>query len=126
MTAQQSWQQRLARLKFDTYALYLASKDPRVPWYLKALIALVVGYLFSPIDLIPDFIPFLGYLDDLILAPLAIGLIFRLLPDHLLAEYRQTARQHFDSEISAHWSAGLIVVLIWLGLLALLGLLILN
>jgi len=66
MTAVEAWKQRARQLKTETYALYLAYKDPRTPWYARLFAALVVGYAFSPIDLVPDFIPVLGYLDDLI------------------------------------------------------------
>ncbi len=65
----ENWKQRAKQLKIETYALYLAYKDPRTPWYAKIFAACVVGYAFSPIDLIPDPIPILGYLDDLILVP---------------------------------------------------------
>ena len=70
----ESWKARARLLKIDTYALYFAYRDPRTPWYAKVWTAIVVGYAFSPIDLIPDFIPVLGYLDDLVLIPLGIWL----------------------------------------------------
>jgi uncharacterized membrane protein YkvA (DUF1232 family) len=72
------WRRRVRQLKAEAYAIYLASRDPRVPWYAKGLIALVAAHTFSPIDLIPDFIPVLGYLDDLVIAPLGIALAIRL------------------------------------------------
>src|SRR3954468_849720 len=78
-------------LKRDAYAIYLASSDPRVPWHAKALAILVAGYALSPIDLIPDFIPIVGYLDDLILVPLGIWLAVRLIPPAIMAEHRATA-----------------------------------
>jgi uncharacterized membrane protein YkvA (DUF1232 family) len=78
-------------LKRDVVALYLAARDPRVPWYAKVVAAAVVAYASSPIDLIPDFIPVLGYLDDLILVPLGIALAMRLIPPALLEEHRATA-----------------------------------
>ena len=74
------WHNRVRELKRDAFALYLACKDPRTPWYAKLLAALVVGYVFSPIDLIPDFIPVLGQLDDLILVPLGVMLVRSLEP----------------------------------------------
>jgi uncharacterized membrane protein YkvA (DUF1232 family) len=81
-----------ARLvKRDVHALYLARRDPRVPWYAKALAALVAGYALSPIDLIPDFIPVVGYLDDAILVPLGILLVIRLIPPDVMAEHRAAA-----------------------------------
>lgn len=77
--------------KRDTQALYLASRDPRVPWHVKALAAIVAGYAVSPIDLIPDFIPVLGLIDDAILVPLGFYLAFRLIPPEILAEHRARA-----------------------------------
>ena len=78
-------------IKRDVHALYLARRDPRVPWYAKALAALVAGYALSPIDLIPDFIPVLGYLDDVILVPLGIAAVIRLIPPEVMAEHREMA-----------------------------------
>jgi uncharacterized membrane protein YkvA (DUF1232 family) len=78
-------------IKRDVHALYLASRDPRVPWYAKALAVLVAGYALSPIDLIPDFIPVLGYLDDVILVPLGVLLVVRLIPPEIMAEHRAVA-----------------------------------
>ena len=80
--------QAACRLESETFALYLAARDPRTPWYAKLLVAGVVAYAFSPIDLIPDFIPILGYLDDLIFAPLGTALAIRLIPRPILAECR--------------------------------------
>ena len=77
----------------ETYALYLAYGDPRVPWYARVFAALAVGYAFSPIDPIPDPIPVLGYLDDLILVPLGIALAVRMIPAEVLAECREEARE---------------------------------
>src|SRR5215203_4307845 len=81
------------RLKVEVYALYLAYKDPRVPWYARVFAALVVGYAFSPLDLIPDPIPVLGYLDDLILIPLGVLLARRMIPEPVLLESRQKAEE---------------------------------
>lgn len=78
-------------LKRDILTLYLAARDRRVPWYAKLVAGFVVAYALSPIDLIPDFIPVLGYLDDLILLPLGIALAVRLIPPDLLEEHRQAA-----------------------------------
>jgi uncharacterized membrane protein YkvA (DUF1232 family) len=91
------WRQRARRLKRETYALYLAARDPRVPWYTKALALAVVGYALSPLDLIPDFIPIIGYVDDLIMIPLGIALILRLTPSGVLAECRAQAQQELES-----------------------------
>ena len=78
-------------IKRDVHALYLASRDPRVPWYAKALALLVAGYALSPIDLIPDFIPVLGYLDDVILVPLGVLLVIRMIDPAIMAEHRELA-----------------------------------
>jgi uncharacterized membrane protein YkvA (DUF1232 family) len=79
------------RLKRETFALYLAYRDPRVPWFAKVFAAFVVAHTFSPIDLIPDFIPVLGYLDDLIITPLGIFLALKMIPAEVMAEARQQA-----------------------------------
>ena len=85
----ESWARRL---KVEVYALYLAYRDPRVPWYARVFAAVVVGYAFSPIDLIPDPVPVLGYLDDLILVPLGVALAIKMIPPPVLAECRKKAR----------------------------------
>src|SRR5512144_1460485 len=82
---------RAQALKREVYAVYLAARDPRTPWYAKALIFLIVAYALSPIDLIPDFVPVLGYLDDLLIVPGGIWLAIRLIPPEALAEARATA-----------------------------------
>jgi uncharacterized membrane protein YkvA (DUF1232 family) len=80
-------------LKRDAYAIYLAARNPDTPWYVKVLAVVVAAYAFSPIDLIPDFIPVLGYLDDLILVPLGIWLVVSLIPEQAMAEYRAKASE---------------------------------
>ncbi|HMN59845.1 MAG TPA: YkvA family protein [Anaerolinea sp.] len=92
------WKQSARGLQRETYALYYAYRDPRVPWYAKAFIALVVAYAFSPIDLIPDFIPILGYLDDLLLIPLGVGLALRMIPAEVMRESRARAEQALERE----------------------------
>ena len=82
---------RVRELKREVYAIYIAARDPRTPWYVKALIFFVVAHTFSPIDLIPDFIPILGYLDDLVITPGGIWLAVRLIPPEVLEEARVTA-----------------------------------
>src|SRR3979409_978890 len=79
-------------IKRDVHAIYLAARDPRVPWYAKALALCVAGYALSPIDLIPDFIPVIGYLDDLVIVPLGMWATISLIPADVLAEYRVIAR----------------------------------
>ena len=82
---------KAAAIKRDVHALYLAARDPRVPWYAKAVAVAVAGYAISPIDLIPDFIPVLGQLDDLVIVPLGIVLAVRLVPPALMKEFRDAA-----------------------------------
>ena len=105
------------RLKVEIYALYLAYRDPRVPWYARVFAALVVGYAFSPIDLIPDVIPVLGYLDDLLIVPLGIALAIRMIPPSVLAECREEARNAKDRPVNK--VAAVVVVAIWIALAAL-------
>jgi uncharacterized membrane protein YkvA (DUF1232 family) len=108
------WKQRARQLKRDTYALYLAYRDPRVPWYAKLLAACVVAYAFSPIDLIPDFIPVVGYLDDLVLVPLGIALSVKLIPPQVMAECRARAVEMEGKP--PNWGAASVIVAIWIGL----------
>ena len=105
--------QRARTLRSEIHALYLAARDPRTPWYAKAIIAGVVAYALSPIDLVPDFIPILGYLDDLLLLPLGIYLALRLIPAEVLADARRRAAAT-SSALPKRWSAALAVVTLWL------------
>lgn len=98
-------------IKRDVHALFLARRDPRVPWYAKVLAVVVVGYALSPIDLIPDFIPVLGYLDDLILVPLGIVLVIRLIPPEIMAEHRELAAAAREQPVSR--LAAVVVACIW-------------
>jgi uncharacterized membrane protein YkvA (DUF1232 family) len=100
------------RLKIDAYALYLAARDPRVPWPAKLLAAAVAAYAFSPIDLIPDFVPVLGALDDLIIVPLGIALALRLVPPAIMAECRARAAAIADHPISR--TAAVVVIGLWI------------
>lgn len=116
----EAWRRWARRLKSETYALYLAYKDPRVPWHAKLFAALVVGYAFSPIDLIPDLIPVLGYLDDLILVPLGVALAVRMIPEDVLAESRREARRLVErGERPVSRVAAVVIVVLWLALAAL-------
>jgi len=103
-------------LKAETIALYLAARHPDTPWYAKLLVAGIVAYALSPIDLIPDFIPVLGYLDDLILLPLGISLAIRLIPAPVLAECRIKAHEIFTEEKPISFVAGAVIVIIWLAI----------
>jgi uncharacterized membrane protein YkvA (DUF1232 family) len=105
------------RLKAEVYALYLAYRDPRVPLYARVFAACVVGYAFSPIDLIPDPIPVLGYLDDLVLIPLGVALAVRMIPEEVLSESRQRAREMVKrGERPVSRAAAIVIVALWLGL----------
>ncbi|MDI7278021.1 MAG: YkvA family protein [Anaerolineae bacterium] len=108
------WKQRAESLRSETYALYLACRDPRVPWYARALAGAVVAYALSPIDLIPDPIPVLGYLDDLVLVPLGIALVLHLIPGPVMAECRERATAGLRAGGRASWAAAAAVVAIWL------------
>ena len=103
-------------LKRDVIALWLAARDPRVPWYAKALSAAVAAYALSPIDLIPDFIPILGYLDDLLIVPLGIWAAVKLIPEPIMADLRAKALEHRKPTSKAGLAA---VVSIWLAAIAL-------
>jgi uncharacterized membrane protein YkvA (DUF1232 family) len=109
---------RWARIvRRDVHAVYLASRDPRVPWYTKALAISVTGYALSPIDLIPDFIPILGLVDDLIIVPLGILLAVKLIPPDIMAEHRATALAADHRPVSRIGAAAIVAV--WLLLLGL-------
>jgi len=110
-----AWAQTIKR---DLHALYLAGRDPRVPWYAKALAVAVAAYAVSPIDLIPDFIPVIGYIDDLILLPLGILLVVRLIPPEIMAEHRAAASA---SDRPAGRAAAVVIVCLWVAFAVLLG-----
>ena len=112
-TGRVRWQERVRELKAQTYALYLAARDPRVPWYAK-LVVLVVGYAFSPIDLIPDFIPVLGLVDDLLLLPLGILLAIRLIPPLVWRECLARAQAEQQLSKPRSWITAAAIVIIWL------------
>jgi uncharacterized membrane protein YkvA (DUF1232 family) len=107
-----SWPERARKLKQDVVAVALAMRDPRVPWYAKAIGAFIVAYALSPIDLIPDFIPVIGYLDDLVLVPLGVLLMLRLIPAEVLAEHRAAAAGAAERPVSYAGAAA--VILVWL------------
>ncbi len=108
------WKERARLLKIETYTLYLAYKDPRVPWYVRLFTACVAAYAFSPIDLIPDFIPVLGYLDDLVIVPLGIYLSLKMIPPDVLAECRQKAQAVIAEGKPVNKVAAVVIVLIWI------------
>jgi uncharacterized membrane protein YkvA (DUF1232 family) len=104
-------------LRGDVIAVYLASRDPRVPWYAKALALCVAGYALSPIDLIPDFIPVLGYVDDLVIVPLGILAVAKLIPPAIMAEHRAAASLVAETPVSR--TAAAVIVLAWAASIAL-------
>ena len=115
--AQGRTRRALDNLRASTLALYYAYRDPRVPWGARACAALVVAYALSPIDLIPDFIPVLGYLDDLVLVPLGVRLALRMIPPAVMAEARARAAATLAEGSPTLRAGALIVVLLWLAAL---------
>ena len=111
--------QRARRLKTETFALYLVARHPGTPWYAKLFVTGIVAYAFSPFDLIPDFVPVLGYLDDLILIPMGIALAIRMVPPSVLAECRARAQEVMSQGKPVNRIAGAVIVVIWIALAAL-------
>lgn len=112
----EQWKQQAKQLKVEVYALYLAYKDPRAPWYARIFAACVVAYAFSPVDLIPDPIPIFGYLDDLILIPLGIKAALAMIPAEVMAESREKAREFINQDKPVNWIAAAVIIAIWLSL----------
>ncbi len=104
---------RARELRTQTYTLYLASRDRRTPWYAKALMIAIVGYAISPVDLIPDFVPVLGYLDDLVIVPAGIFLALKMIPRDVYQECRAMAESG-PIETRAKWVALSLIVAVWL------------
>lgn len=109
----EAWKHRARQLKVETYAIYLAYRDPRVPWYARLFAAGVVAYAFSPIDLIPDFIPVLGYLDDLVLVPVGVALALRMIPEDVMQECRERAEEAMAEGKPTNWKAAAAIVAMW-------------
>jgi uncharacterized membrane protein YkvA (DUF1232 family) len=109
-----------ARLvKRDVHAIYRAARDPRVPWYAKVLAICVAGYALSPIDLIPDFVPILGYMDDVIIVPLGILIVVKLIRPEIMAEHRAVAAAAQDRPVSH--AAAIVVAIVWTACIAFAG-----
>ncbi len=106
------WKQQARRLKGEVLAVYLACRDPRVPWYAKVLAACVAGYALSPLDLIPDPVPILGYLDDLVILPLGLALVLWMIPPEVLVECREKAQK--IQERPTNWVVACVIVVIWI------------
>jgi uncharacterized membrane protein YkvA (DUF1232 family) len=107
------WKGWARRLKREVYVLYLAYRDPRVPWHARLVAGLVVAYAFSPLDLIPDFIPVIGYLDDLILVPLGIALAVKMIPAPVLADCRAEAQRVMVAGKPVNRVAAVVIVAVW-------------
>jgi uncharacterized membrane protein YkvA (DUF1232 family) len=110
----ESWKRRARRLTTETYTLYLAYRHPRTPWYAKVFAALIVGYVFSPIDPIPDFIPGVGLLDEMVVVPIGILIATKMIPPDVFAECREKAREVERGEKPVTRVAAVVVVAIWL------------
>ena len=113
------WKLWARTIKRDAHALCLAARDPRVPWLTKAIAAVVAAYAVSPIDLIPDFVPVVGYLDDLIIVPAGIALVIKLIPPEIMAEHRALATAAQDRPVSK--TAAIVIIAIWIAAIALMA-----
>ena len=109
----QAWKRRARQLKAHTYTLYLAYRHPRTPWYAKLFAALIVGYVFSPIDPIPDFIPGVGLLDEMVVVPIGILIAAKMIPEDVFAECREKAREVEEGKKPVSRVAAVVVVAIW-------------
>jgi uncharacterized membrane protein YkvA (DUF1232 family) len=110
---------RVSHLKAETFALYLAARHTGTPWYAKLFVAAIVAYALSPIDLIPDFVPILGYVDDLVLLPLGVTLAIKMIPPAVMAECRVRAQELMTHGKPVSRVAGAVIVLVWLTVAAL-------
>ena len=115
----ETWKRRARELTVQTYALFLAYRHPCTPWYAKVFAALVVGYVFSPIDPIPDFIPVVGMLDEMVVVPIGVTLAAKLVPPDVFAECREKARGVAEGEKPVSRVAAVVVVAVWLLFVAL-------
>lgn len=120
------WKQKARELELQIYSLYFAYRDPRVPWYAKVSIVLIVAYAFSPIDLIPDFIPIFGYLDDLVIVPLGVFLVLRMVPAQVMADCQEKAKEHRFEGKPKYKFMGIIIIGIWIIVLLIGGLLLIR
>ncbi len=117
---------RAEYLKREAFALYLAYHDARVPWYAKVVCACTVGYALSPIDLIPDFVPVLGYLDDLIIVPASLTLAIRMIPEDVMRECRFKAEERMSQKAPKNYVAAAIIIAIWFSLIFLSAIFVYN
>ncbi len=110
----ETWKRQARQLTAQTYTLYLAYRHPRTPWYAKAFAALVVGYVFSPIDPIPDFIPVVGLLDEMVVVPLGVLVAMKMIPIEVFAECKEKAREVEKGEKPVNRVAAAVIVAMWL------------
>src|ERR671911_460754 len=110
----EAWKRRARQLSAQTYALYLAVRHPRTPWYAKVFAALMVGYVFSPIDPIPDFIPVVGLLDEMVVVPIGVVIVAKMIPRQVMEECQEKARQRAEGEKPVSRAAAVVVVAVWL------------
>jgi uncharacterized membrane protein YkvA (DUF1232 family) len=115
----QTWKQHARRLSAQTYALYLAYRHPQTPWYAKVFVALIVGYVFSPIDPIPDFIPGVGLLDEMVVVPIGVLLAAKMIPPDVFEECTEKAREVAEGEKPVSRIAAVVIVAVWLMCVAL-------
>jgi uncharacterized membrane protein YkvA (DUF1232 family) len=118
--------QKARELKKEVYVLYFAFRDKRTPCYAKAFSALVLAYAFSPIDLIPDFVPVLGYLDDLVIIPAGIAVALRMIPEKVMADARISSENHNRGSKPLGWAGAVFIILIWAAVLFLIYRLVVN
>ena len=110
----ETWKQRARQLSAQTYALYLAYRHPRTPWYAKVFAAIIVGYVFSPIDPIPDFIPGVGLLDEMVVVPVGVLLAAKMIPRQVMEECQEKAHEVAEGEKPVSRVAAVAVVVVWL------------
>jgi uncharacterized membrane protein YkvA (DUF1232 family) len=115
----EAWKRRARQLSAQTYTLYLAYRHPRTPWYAKVFAALIVGYVFSPLDPIPDFIPGVGLLDEMVVVPIGVLLATKMIPREVMEECREKAREVAEGEKPVSRVAAVVVVAVWLVCVAL-------
>jgi uncharacterized membrane protein YkvA (DUF1232 family) len=110
----ETWKRRARQLSTQTYALYLAYRHPRTPWYAKVFAALVVGYVFSPLDPIPDFIPGVGLLDEMVVVPVGVLIAAKMIPRPVMEQCQAKAREVAEGEKPVSRVAAVVVVAVWL------------
>ncbi|PTI94428.1 YkvA family protein [Staphylococcus simulans] len=116
----------VAKMNQELLVLYLSSKDQRTPMTVKILAVCIVAYALSPIDLIPDFIPVLGYLDDIIIVPLGIALCLKLIPEPIIQDNRRKASELNKNILSQNWYAGVLIIILWIIVISVIGYFILK